>query len=637
MSRILLLCLGLVAKCLCELEVLKDGNYWYGTRDNYSPEAKNLILNLTVNQTETSRLNENVFSDDRYKLNIGHLGVVQVAMELNLTNSATRARTQGHPNPCRIEQIHSESKTLSSMDTAVNHEYILASVPTSEGILVLYSSSQVVHYKLSFVNQTNITKEVINDDLRQLFITPQEFIDVINLYSEEYPNNEAAFVTNLSIFTLNLSNPTKPFKMLIASHGLTHPKKIQYLKGYIFALSDEGVTVFSILQSPAVKVEQYTQAIFGSRPIKTILDFEVQTKQIAPLSNNASLSNLSKLFSVETALFANLTMTELLDKDIQNPELADLLFLKTAEGLFFVDLEDLLLNKGGLGSKSLLRHAILLTDIKSIMREGNHLYLLRTSQSSQGVETSNILEYYLVESSAKQWNRVDINPLYFNRMWTSSLPLSSLSLDLNHVYGISNDVVVGYQRKITNAVAQESVLNDYRYSVVGLKKLHHLSAHFLSFSFQFKDNTEVSLVTVAGEEPIIICQTPLAFLGSFQFNLNITTVHCREKTKGGAYLGAEFLKLMCGTRVNFNYHITTGRFRAESVVPLDLKTGSALVLLYLLGSGLFVAAIVFAVLCTRKRTEYRSLVKKNLSRRDSTFGVLTAPRLTPRNNMMTEN
>lgn len=631
MSSILILCLGLVSKSLCELEVLRDGNLWYGTRDNYSPSAKNLILNLTINQSNASKINENTFSDDRYKLNIGHLGVIQVAMELNKNESLTRTQTRAHPNPCRIEQINSESKLLYSLDTVVNHDYIIASVATSEGILVLYSSSQVVHFKISFVNQTNITKEIINDDLNQLFITPQRFIDLINLYSDEYPNNEAAFVTNISIFTLNLSNPDQPFKMLIADHGLTNPKKIQSLKGYIFILSDEGVTVFSILTTPAVKIEQYTESIFVSRPIKTILDFEVRTKQVTSLLNNASLNNLAQIFTVESALFANLSMTETLEKDIQSPDLADLLLLKTAEGIFFVNLKDLLLNKGGPGSKSLLRHSILLTGIKSIMRDGNYLYLLRNLQSSQGVDTSYIFEYFLLESDAKQWDRVDIEPLYFNRMWTSSLPLTGLSLDLNHVYGISNDVVVGYQRKVSNAVAQESVLNDFRYSVVGLKRLYHFTTSFLSFSFQFKDNSEVSLVNVAGEEPMIICQTPIAVIGPFSFDLNITTVHCDEKARSKASIGQEYLKLMCGTRVKFYYHITTGRFRMQELVQWDIKTGSAMTFLYLLGTGLFIAAIVLGVMCLFKRKEFRLMIK------EPTFTNPGLPDQTPRINVMTDN
>ena len=330
-------------------------------------------------------------------------------------------------------------------------------------------------------------------------------------------------------------------------------------------------------------------------------------------------------------MFANLSMTETLEKDILSPELADLLILKTAEGLFFLNLEDLILNKGGLGSKSLLRHAILLNGIKSIMREGNHLYLLRNSQSSQGVDTSHILEYFLLESSAKQWERLDVEPLYFNRMWTSSLPLTGLSLDLNHVYGISNEVVVGYQRKVSNAVAQESVLNDFRYSVVGLKRLHHFTASFLSFSFQFKDNSEVSLVNVVGEEPMIVCQTPMAVIGTFSFNLNITTVHCDEKARAKASIGQEYLKLMCGTRVNFFYHITSGKFRQQELVQWDMKTGSAMTFLYLLGTGLFIAGIVLGVMYMFKRKEFRLMAKVQSP------GNAGLPEPTPINNMMTDN
>ncbi len=610
MSRILILCLGLVARSVCELEVLKDGNMWYGTRDNYSPSAKNLILNLTTNQSDASKINQNTFADDRFKLNIGHLGVIQVAMELNQNESFVRAKTRARPNPCRIEQINSESQTLSRLDTAVNHDYIAASVATSEGILVLYSSSQVVHYKVSFENRTSITKEVINDDLSQLFITPQQFIDVINLYSKEYPYEEAAFLTSLSIFTLNLENQDLPLKNLVAAHQLTNPKKIQILKGFIFIMSDEGVTVFNIKTSPAVQVHQYTQTLFGSRPSKTILDFEVRTKQVTPLTRNASLTSLAQTFPVEKPLFSNLSMTEELDKDIQNPDLADLLLLRTAEGLFFVSLEDLIAGNG-FGSQSLLRHAILLPDIKAFAREGNHLYLLRSSQSVQGVSTSHILEYFLLESQSSQWARLDIEPLHFNRMWTSSLPLTSLSLDLNHVYGVTSDVVVGYQRKVSGPVAQESVLNDYRFSVVGLKKLHHLTAAFLSFSVHFKDLTEVALVSVAGEEPMVVCQTPLAAIGPFSFDLNITTVHCDQKTRGKASIGQEYLKLMCGTRVKFVYHITTGRYRNQEFETVDVKTGSALLALYLLATGLFLAAIVLATLALCKRKELRLLSALN--------------------------
>ena len=610
----------LASGTVCEMEETSLYGTNTGTRDIYSEQAYNDMIFYNINTMKAVRSSSNESGTELvFKLDMSYYGIIQFAMQLGEFNSTKSNDSDTVINPCRVQQIPSDIFHIHTLETEIDSSYIKSVTTTESGVVVLLNTSKILSYELNFGKEPNITQNVIFYDLNPSSGgDPINYMEVVYLKCAERPENQVAIITNEDVLVVDLSNYSVPrdysipIDYIIVNHNLTNITKVKYSKGHLFILSSEGVNVYKVTKSPAIKVDTYLK-VGGSRASeaeKVIIDFDVIKDNINKL--NVSASTLENQYEFTSPLFPDYSLTQEITKEILEPDALDILILRTNYGIYFVLLDQLFAGTGGFQTSP---HFLRLPNISQMIRQGNHLYLLEHSNISDGIRLSTIYEYFLLSNNKTDWMSSEsfAPPFDLNKVWRSSYQFSSISVDLNFVYGISGSIITAYQRKIPKSIAAESTLNDYRFTVPKLHSLHHMTASFISFQLAFTD-LDVLLYSVSGEEPAVVCNRPSEAKGDFKYNANITSFTCPKKIEEKSSLGKKYFTSACHYQCNFTFKIPEATI-LDTIKQFILKNRYSSIAFFLVFAVILFLASIFIISSAKMTLKNSPKVKREITLR----------------------
>ena len=586
---------------------VRSGNLYFGTKDDFSAQIMADLLPFPpAVQSITRKAKQG--SKDRISMGTSHLGFIQASLFFD--DSVNPNSNKSHP--CSIEDMQLGRMAITSLGS----DQTLSPVSvcqTDEGSAMLYPNGVLV---LAFIK----LGESIDSSLLKTFQPYNRLQEQIDFdfgeplhlgYLKVTSGKFIVIISDSSIFSVSYTMTNFTFRVLLKNHNLVGVKKAQINKGYIFVLSNTGIHVFDVRDGEkAVICAQFKPTDLPATSDSTMLDFE------ATKSNVMTLDLISHPQQKNYTTYQSLFVAHRLDINQQeylsSPDCLELLLVLTPSGVYFFHLTDFFFSRPPKYEPVLSRFYITLTGLHSIVRHNDCIYLLSKDKNLQGEWMSTIYEYFILDYSYLNWEYENSPPFELNRMWKSSYYFNKLSLDDDFIFGIMEDIVVGYQRGIGADLVDEVTTKSLRFADAKIDSIFSFRLPKESLMITLSKSRLV-LYNMEGREPIINCRTKLDFTGQIHYQLNITTINCIEKIQSRRAWARDYSKKICRYLANFTYEIESlTRWERLTYRLEDPKYTSYVISGYCLGSLLIVLSIILCMMYRKAKQNLKKTEKSNL-------------------------
>jgi hypothetical protein len=479
------------------------------------------------------------------ELGVEDWGPVQIAM--TMSRYPEKAARSDDPRLCKIinENTHLSIDTIPAVSEGIKFE--VAHMAYMDDVLFcLKKNSRKLHgIKLGFKNDSVSTKLHALIPTWTLDITEMLVSETEKAWMVQDPihNQMLLFFGDKVVFVnmTSIANQTdKAPSYTITGFTFTSEGDVKFLdahKDNLLVLSTNTLELYTLAKGrigtiPRTLIDDQFHQIQSSTP--KLRDFEINAGRIE-IIDSMSITEQSDQNLYNDSLFNIAVSAWSREHWTLSPRLtADLLFVAEESKVYIYDFKEMI--SGGNVSDALLPHYMDISNVISIRRYHESIYLLKASTNDENSPALQVIEVFLLSNSVSKWRAAtsDDDLYKINRIFMADFDIDEIYVDDLHLY------MIGEKK---NALAYRGTPSEYIDADLDLKLT-------IVKGTPGKTLSHIQKILVNGTNVVIGMrdQTPTQFnpnpqkiklqcpskisnfdFGDYEIDINVTTVSCPQK------------------------------------------------------------------------------------------------------------
>ena len=499
------------------------------------------IENRYVEKLSDQSLNIDNTNQQTFSLGIEDWGPVQISMSMSKYPDA--ASSTDDPRLCKI--VNQPSALSLDLTTSNRNQFgfeVAHMTYMGDILFCLEKNSPKLHgVRLDSKSAGHISDTRFLEQGWTLEITEMLTTQIESAYVVQDPqHNQVLLFFSDKLAFVNMSSisddPNKPPSYTVVGFTFMSEGDVKFVDAHqnkLFVLSTNSFQMYGL---SAGHIESNLQTLIDDKlhqiehSTPQLRDFEINSGRIEIFNGMTNESKIEQ--SLYNDSIFNLEVSALSRENwVKSPRIsADLLFVAEATKVYIYDAHKLMTT--GNASAALLSFAIEISNVVSIRRYHESLYLLRAATSDENSPALEVVEVFLLSNSIIKWivAKSDTQLYQINRIFMADFPIEEIYVDDLNLY------MIGQER---NAVAYRGTPSEYinhqltTVSGVSGPSISHIQKLLVNGSSIIVGMRDRTPAILTANTKTISLQCPAAVtnfnFGDYEIDLNVTTVSCPQK------------------------------------------------------------------------------------------------------------
>lgn len=294
---------------------------------------------------------------------------------------------------------------------------------------------------------------------------------------------------------------------------------------------------------------------------------------------------------------------------------ADLLFVAEASKVYIYDFSKLVITRNATASR--LPHAIEISNVLSVKRYHESIYLLRAVSNEENAPALQVVEIFLLSNSIVKWHisKSDTELYHTNRIFMADFSIDEIYVDDLYLYMIGQD---------KTAIAYRGVPADYINH--GLTSVKGVSGGAVSYVQKLLYNGSSLILGLKNDEPVVFTPNPAKIslqcpakvtnfnFGDYELDLNVTTVSCPQKNSilSVTFNLTDHMQKACvlQRKIKISYSGTTDASKLATKPEENKGRDTVPIWIWVMIISLIVIALILVVIIFRRKFASKEIHKK---------------------------